>query len=84
VHTRIADFVGEFETVVRWELEPHDVHGLHSSGPHRMGTGTLLRVCHSGFVGRLEQAESHRKGWEASLQWLQAFVEKGETVDMKT
>jgi uncharacterized protein YndB with AHSA1/START domain len=28
VHSRTADFVGDFETIVRWELEPRDVHGL--------------------------------------------------------
>jgi uncharacterized protein YndB with AHSA1/START domain len=44
VHTRTADFVGDFETIVRWELEPRDVHGLYSRGTQRMGTGTLLRV----------------------------------------
>jgi uncharacterized protein YndB with AHSA1/START domain len=83
VHTRIADFVGNFETVVRWELEPKDVHGLHGSGPHRMGTGTLVRVRHSGFAGHPEQAKSHYTGWCASLGWLREFVEKGETADTR-
>src|SRR6266576_7302515 len=36
VHTRIADFVGNFETVVRWELEPHEVRGLHGSATHKV------------------------------------------------
>jgi len=81
VHTRIADFVGNIETVVRWELEPREVHGLHGSSTHRVGTGTLVRVRHSGFVGHPEHAESHNKGWCASLNWLQAFVEKGETME---
>jgi uncharacterized protein YndB with AHSA1/START domain len=79
VQTRRADWVGEFETVVRWELEPHDVHGLHGSGTHRVGTGTLVKVRHSGFAGHLEQAKNHHAGWSASLGWLRAFVEKGET-----
>jgi uncharacterized protein YndB with AHSA1/START domain len=83
VHTRIADFVGNFETIVRWELEPRDVHGLHMSGAHRMGTGTLLRVRHSGFAGHLEQAQSHNTGWCASLGWLKAFIETGETFEMR-
>jgi len=43
VHTRIADFVGNIKTIVRWELEPRDVHGLHGTGSHRMGTGTLVK-----------------------------------------
>jgi uncharacterized protein YndB with AHSA1/START domain len=79
VHTRIADFVGDFETVVRWELEPREVHGLHGSATHKLGMGTLLRVCHSGFTGHLEQAKSHHEGWRASMNWLKAFVETGET-----
>jgi uncharacterized protein YndB with AHSA1/START domain len=29
VHTCIADFVGNITTIVRWELEARDVHGLH-------------------------------------------------------
>jgi uncharacterized protein YndB with AHSA1/START domain len=84
VYTRIANFAANIETVVRWELEPRDVHGLHGSGTHRVGTGTLVKVRHSGFAGHLEQAKSHHTGWSASLGWLQAFVEKGETVDTRT
>lgn len=83
VHTRTADFVGDFETVVRWELEPHDVHGLHKTGTHRVGTGTLVRLRHSGFAGHPDQAHSHYAGWCASLGWLRAFVEKGETADSR-
>src|SRR5438309_34044 len=63
VHTRVADFVGNFGTVVRWELEARDIQGLHSGGTHRMGTGTLVRVRHSGFAGNPEQAKSHETGW---------------------
>lgn len=83
VQTRRADFVGDFETVVRWELEPRDVHGLHTSGTHRVGTGTLVKVRHSGFAGNLQEAKSHNTGWGASLGWLQAFVEKGETMETR-
>ena len=83
VHTRIADFVGEFETIVRWELEPREVRGLHGSGTHKVGTGTLLRVRHSGFRGHLEQAHSHHVGWRVSLNWLKAFIETGETCETR-
>jgi uncharacterized protein YndB with AHSA1/START domain len=83
VHTRSADFVGDFETIVRWELEPRDVHGLHSSGTHRMGTGTLLKVQHSGFAGHPDQASGHQQGWCASLGWLRDFVEKTVTVETR-
>jgi uncharacterized protein YndB with AHSA1/START domain len=83
VHTRIADFVGNFETVVRWELEAREVQGLHSGGTHRMGTGTLVRVRHSGFAGHLEQTKSHETGWRVSLGWLKSFVENGETFESR-
>lgn len=83
VHTRVAAFVGNFETVVRWELESREVHGLHGSGPHRVGTGTLLKVRHSGFAGHLEQAQSHNTGWRVSLDWLKAYIETGETFETR-
>lgn len=83
VHTRTADFVGDFETIVRWELEPREVHGLNGSGTHRVGTGTLVRVRHSGFAGHPEQAQSHETGWYASMFWLKAYVETGETWQMR-
>src|SRR5262249_21605523 len=78
VQTRRADWVGEFQTIVRWELEPRDVHGLHSSGTHRVGTGTLVKVRHSGFAGHVDQVKGHHTGWSASLDWLKAYVEHGE------
>jgi len=79
VHTRSANFAENIPTIVRWELEPHEVHGLHGSGTHRVGTGTMVRVRHSGFAGHLEQAQSHQNGWGASLGWLKSFIETGET-----
>lgn len=84
VQTRTADFVGDFETVVRWELEPRDVHGLHKSATHRVGTGTLVRVRHSGFAGHLDQVKSHNTGWNASLGWLKNFIEHGETFETRS
>jgi hypothetical protein len=69
---------------VRWELEPLDAHGLHTGGVHRVGTGTLVKVRHSGFAGHLDHAQSHNQGWSASLGWLQAFIEKGETLDTRS
>ena len=83
VHTWIPSYSGLQETTVRWELEPHEVHGLHGSGTHRVGTGTMVRVRHSGFAGHLEQAQSHQNGWGASLGWLKSFIETGETFQMR-
>jgi uncharacterized protein YndB with AHSA1/START domain len=83
VHTRIADFVGDFTTIVRWELEPREVLGLHTAGTHKVGTGTLVRLRHSGFAGHVDQAKGHYAGWCASLVWLKDYVEKGETFETR-
>jgi uncharacterized protein YndB with AHSA1/START domain len=70
-------------TVVRWELEPRGVHGLQHSGPRKMGTGTLVKLRHSGFAGDVKDAGEHGQGWKRVLGWMQAFVEKGETIDTR-
>lgn len=82
-HTWIASWCGDLETVVRWELEPADVHGLHPSGPRRAGTGTLLKIRHTGFAGVPESAKNHAQGWTRVLGWMQAFVERGETMETR-
>ena len=74
----------DVHTVVRWELEPRDVHGLQHQGPARVGTGTVVKIRHSGFAGNVAAAQSHGQGWIRVLGWMQAFVEKGETVDTRT
>ena len=83
VHTWNPSYTNLSETVVRWELEPREVRGLHSSGTHRVGTGTLLRVRHSGFAGHLEQGKSHLEGWRASMDWLKDFVETGKNYERR-
>ena len=83
VHTWIASWSGKLETVVRWELEPTDVHGLHPSGPRRAGTGTLLKIRQTGFAGAPEAAKGHAEGWKRVLGWMQAYVEQDETVDSR-
>jgi uncharacterized protein YndB with AHSA1/START domain len=84
VHTWVPTFYKLPKTIVRWELEPRDVHGLQHGGPGRVGTGTLVRIRHSGFAGNAEAAKSHGEGWKRVLGWMQAFVEKGETVGTRT
>ena len=76
VHTWVGsyDLVGT-KTIVRWELEPQTVHGLHPAGPKKSGTGTLVRVRQEGFGTNVESANSHGEGWKRVLGWLQAFVE---------
>jgi uncharacterized protein YndB with AHSA1/START domain len=83
VHTWNPSYQNIGNTIVRWELEPRDVHGLQHAGPARLGTGTLVRVRHSGFAGNLESARSHGEGWKRVLGWMQAFVERGETTETR-
>lgn len=83
VQTWIASWGKPVTTVVRWELEPRDVHGLQHSGPRKVGTGTLVKMRHEGFAGQPEEAKGHYQGWIHVLGWMQAFVEKGETADTR-
>ena len=66
VHTWIASWTGDAETTVRWELIAS-------------GTGTLLRLRHSGLAAHPGIGDSYR-GWPRMLGWIQALLEKGETV----
>jgi uncharacterized protein YndB with AHSA1/START domain len=75
VHTWLGSYGPQIRTVVRWELEPQTVHGLHPGGPKAAGTGTLVRVRHEGFAGHIDSAKSHGEGWKRVLGWLKAFVE---------
>jgi uncharacterized protein YndB with AHSA1/START domain len=83
VHTWIGSYSGPMKTIVRWELEPHSVHGLHPNGPKKSGTGTLVRVRQEGFAGNLELAGSHGEGWKRVLGWLEVFVENPGTPDTR-
>lgn len=82
-HTWIASWSNNLETVVRWELEPTEVHGLHPSGPKKAGTGTLLKMSHHGFAGASEAAKGHAEGWQRVLGWVRAFAESGETIETR-
>jgi uncharacterized protein YndB with AHSA1/START domain len=85
VHTWIKSWPGgPQQTIVRWELEPRQVHGLQQRGPLRMGTGTVVRLRHEGFTGALEAARDHAKGWQLVMGWLQAFIEEGETAETRS
>lgn len=64
-----ATWTGDVETKVRWELEPAEA-------------GTLVRIRHSGFGTHPELAQAYR-GWPRMLAWLQALLEKGETVEQR-
>ena len=84
VHTWNPSYQNLPETIVRWELEAHEVHGLQSRGPGKIGTGTLVRVRHSGFAGDVEACRSHGDGWVRVLGWMQQFVERGETITSRS
>lgn len=83
VHTWISSWSGALKTVVRWELEPREVHGLQSRGPRKVGTGTFVRVRHSGFVAAPKESLDHYKGWIHVLGWMQDYLEEGKTVDTR-
>lgn len=57
-------------TKVLWELETQ-------------GAGTVVKLTHTGFAGDAEQAKNHSLGWSLVLGWLQAFAERGETVESR-
>lgn len=82
VHTWIPRWLGPLKTVVRWELEPHAVHGLHPTGPRKAGTGTLLKIRQQGFAGA-PHVPGHAEGWKRVLGWLQGFLEHGETAESR-
>ena len=67
--TWVATWTGEIKTKVRWELEPAQ-------------NGTLVRIRHSGFAAHPELTQAYR-GWPRMLGWLQALLERGETVERR-
>ena len=62
----VASWTGAAKTTVRWELEPAN-------------HGTRVRLRHSGLAAYPEIAKAYQ-GWPRMLGWLQAFIEKVETV----
>ena len=62
----VSSWTGDAKTTVRWELQPQK-------------EGTLVTIRHSGFGEHPELAQNYR-GWPRMLGWLQALLERGETV----
>lgn len=83
VHTWVPSYKNLPTTVVRWELEPRDVHGLRPRGPTRMGMGTVVKLQHRGFAGNAQAATEHGNGWTRVLGWMQTFLERGVTADTR-
>lgn len=71
VHTWRPSYRNIPETVVRWELTAEK-------------SGTRVRLNHSGFVGAADACMDHGNGWTKVLGWMQAFVERNETIDTRT
>jgi uncharacterized protein YndB with AHSA1/START domain len=67
IQSWMATWTGDVVTTVRWELEPAQ-------------KGTLVRIRHSGLAAHPEIAKSYR-GWPRMLGWLQALLERSETID---
>ncbi len=57
---------------------------FNPGGPKRAGTGTLVKIRHTGFAGAPEDAKNHSDGWVRVLGWMRAFAETGETVDTRS
>jgi uncharacterized protein YndB with AHSA1/START domain len=70
VYSWVASFSNHAKTFVRWELKP-------SAG------GTQVTVRHSGFAGAPDEAKKYSGGWPRVLGWMQAFVERNETVETR-
>ncbi len=83
VHTWVPSYSPTRNTLVRWELAPREIHGLQPRGPQKMGTGTTVKLRHSGFAGDLPGLTSHGEGWKRVLGWMVAFLENDETVDTR-
>ena len=71
VHTWRPSYRNIPETLVRWELAAEK-------------SGTRVRLNHSGFVGAADACRDHGNGWTKVLGWVQAFVERNETIDSRT
>jgi len=70
VYTWLASWTGSLKTTVRWTLEP-------AAG------GTRVQLKHTGFAGAPDAAKNHGQGWQRVTAWMQAFLEKGETVSTR-
>ncbi len=42
------------------------------------GSGTLVRLVHSGFEGREKSQQGHAQGWSRVLGWLQQHIQSKE------
>ena len=69
VYSWVASWTGDVKTTVRWELEP-------------AADGTRVIIRHSGLGAHPDLAKTYQ-GWPRMLGWLQAFLDRGETVPQR-
>jgi uncharacterized protein YndB with AHSA1/START domain len=82
---------GEYVEVDPPRLLVHTWRGSYQTGPKTLvrfelgkeGTGTRVRVQHSGFAGNVQDAQDHGHGWVRVLGWMAAFVEHNQTIDQR-
>jgi hypothetical protein len=43
----------------------------------------MVKVRQSGFSGAPQAAEGHRQGWVRVLEWAQAYLEEGKTIETR-
>jgi uncharacterized protein YndB with AHSA1/START domain len=70
VYTWRKSWMPNVESLVRVEISAEN-------------SGTHVRVQHSGFASIANAARDHGTGWVRVLGWMQAFVERGETIDSR-
>ena len=69
-YTWVASWTGNVQTQVRWELLP-------------IATGTKVTIRHTGLAAHPELSKAY-SGWPRMLQWLDAYLAKGETVESRS
>ena len=67
IYTWCSSWMNYAETLVRWELTEE-------------ANGTRVRIQHSGFGGAEGPMKSHGNGWVRVLSWVQAYLERNETI----
>jgi uncharacterized protein YndB with AHSA1/START domain len=71
VFTWISSWTEGQSSIVRWDLIPN-------------AQGTLVKLHHSGLAAQPEAARGYSQGWPRVLEWMQAYLEKDETVDTRS
>lgn len=70
VFTWLSNMPGEAPSLVRIELNPE-------------GSGTRVKLRHSGLASNVAARVNYQGTWPALLSWLAGFVETGECADAR-